>query len=180
MNATPIPAERPKEEPMFCMVLTHRPPEFERPASLSEPIDYARRLVADLFTGSKLHELLEPSTLRVIIGEGNWISYECSFWSYIECDAQSLKWCFEPAEMRKVLRLARAPHRRAWFRSRTRPSLHYFIYLDEGRLKLKGHVDAAAPLAKPFVHLVHDYLPAHGIGAHPTAEELWAAYQCRR
>ena len=179
MNAAPIPAPPEREEPFFCMVLAPRP-QFERPDKLSDPIDYARRLVADLFTGSLLQDVLDPATLRVVIGEGNWISYECSFWEYLKCDRESLKPCLKPAALRKVLRLARAPHRRAWFRTRTKPSLHYFIYIEESRLKLKGHVDAAAPLAKPFVHLFDDYLPAHGFGTHPTPEELWAAYKTRR
>jgi hypothetical protein len=180
MNTIPIPAERDREEPMFCLALMHSPPEFERPASLSAPIDYARRLVADLLTTSCLNEVLDPSALRVIIGEGNWISYECSFWDYLKCDSQSLRPCLKPAALRKILALTGAQDRRAWFRMRTGPSLHYFVYLEEGLLKLKGHIDAAAPLAKPFVHLVHDYLPAHGIGTHPTPQQLWAAYKPRR
>jgi hypothetical protein len=179
MNAAPIPAPPEREEPMFCMVLAPRP-MFEVPASLSEPIDYARRLVAALFTGSLLSDVLDPATLRVIIGEGNWISYECSFWEYLKCDRQSLKSSLEPSALRKIVRLAHGPDRRTWFRSRTKPSLHYFIYLEQGRLKLKGHVDAAAPRKNPYVHLVDDYLPAHGIGTHPTAEQLWAAYKTRR
>jgi hypothetical protein len=180
MNATPIPAARDKVEPMFCLALLHRPPEFERPASLSAPIDFARQLVADLVTASSLRELLDPATLRVIIGEGNWISYECSFWNYLKCDSPSLKQYLAPADTRKILRLARAPHRRAWFRTPTRPSLHYFVHLDEGRLKVRGHVDAAAPLAGPVTHFVRDYLPARGVGTHPTPEKLWATYKPRR
>ncbi len=178
MNAAPIPAPPERDEPMFCMVLAPRP-SFERPAKLSEPIDFARRLVADLFTGSLLSDVLDPATLRVIIGEGNWISYECSFWEYLQCDRESLKPCVKPAALRKILRLADAPHRHAWFRSSTKPSLHYFIYLEDGRLKLKGHVDAAAPRKNLFVHLLHDYLPARGIGTHPAAEQLWTAFKAR-
>jgi hypothetical protein len=172
MNAIPIPAPPEREEPIFCMVLAPRP-RFERPASLSEPIDFARRLVADLFTGSALSDVLDPATLRVIIGDGNWISYECSFWAYLKCDSNSLKPCLARSTARKILRLARAPHRQAWFRTRTRPSLHYFVVLDEGRLKVRGHVDAASPFAGPVTHFLRDYLPARGIGAHPTAETLW-------
>jgi hypothetical protein len=77
---------------------------------------------------------------------------------------------------KKIRGIASSPEQLAWFRTNTRPSLHFCIYMSEMRLHLKGHIDAAAPLNHPLVHLLQDFLPAHGIGHHPTPEKLWSVF----
>jgi hypothetical protein len=176
MTAAPTLSEAADSLGPFCTVVATRDPEFTVPAAFNAPIDFAERLVIELLRFTNLDQALDPRTLKVIIGEGNWISFDCGFWQHLERKPEAVVSVLPPVIARKILRLARAPQSRAWFRTATCPSLHYFVYLDDGRLKMKGHVDAAAPLVQPLTHFIDDYLPSHGIGTHPTPEQLWLAH----
>jgi hypothetical protein len=180
MAYTPTLSEGAEALGPFCTAVAMRAPEFAASTTFNAPIDFAERLVIDLLRMAGIDQSLDPRTLRVIIGEGNWISFDCNLWEHLERNPQAFVSVLSPVTARKILSLADAPHKRAWFRTATCPSLHYFVYVEDGRLKLKGHVDAAAPLVKPFTHLLDDYLPSHGIGTHPTPEELWVAHQSGR
>jgi hypothetical protein len=164
-----------REEPMFCAVLAARPPEFERPAELREPVDFARAVVIELFArnGMDLERMVDPRTLRVIIGEGNWISFECDFWPAIRGSAEALAPGFHEPVRSRILKLNKSLERKVWFRTAGQPSLHYFIEKKNDVLRIRGHVDAAAPRRHPLRHLLQDYMPAHGVGTHPTAQQLW-------
>lgn len=174
------PTER--EQPMFCAALMARPPEFERPAQLREPIDYARSLVCELFArnGMGLEWMVDPQSLRVIIGDGNWISWECDFLERLRKSAEVLAAGFEQPVRARVLKLDKSLARKVWFRTVGRPSLHYFIEARDGAMRLRGHVDAAAPKRHPLRHFVEDYMPAHGVGTHPTAQQLWNSFNANR
>ena len=177
MNPTETTTEnRPeRKEPMFCAVLAARPPQFERPAELREPIDFARAVVCELFArnGMGLEWMVDPQSLRVIIGDGNWISFECDFLEPIGASAATLAPGFDEPVRGRILRLDMSLERKVWFRTAGRPSLHYFIEKKNDVCRIRGHVDAAAPRRHPLRHLLRDYMPAHGIGRHPTAQQLW-------
>jgi hypothetical protein len=184
MNPTETNAENQteREGPMFCGALLARPPEFERPAELREPIDFARSLVIELLgrTGLGFERMLDPRTLRVIVGGGNWISFECALFDSLAKSAQALAGSLPERERGRILGLEKSLERKVWFRTAGRPSLHYFVEMKDGRLRLRGHVDAAAPRKHPLRHLVRDYLPAHGIGVHPEPERLWRDFNGNR
>jgi hypothetical protein len=152
-----------------------RPAEFPRPAELREPLDYARALVCELFprNGIGIDWMVDPRSLRVSIGDGNWISFECDFYEAIRTSAETLAPGFHEPVRSRVLKMGKWLERKVWFRTEGRPSLHYFIETKDGVLRVRGHVDAAAPRQHPLRHFVQDYLPAHGVGTHPTAEQLW-------
>jgi hypothetical protein len=177
MNPTETTAENQieREEPMFCAVLAARPPEFPRPAELREPLDFARAVVIAIFprNGIGLERMVDPQSLRVIIGGGNWISFECDFWPAIRGSAEALAPGFKEPIRSRILKLGTSLERKVWFRTAGKPSLHYFIEVKDGALRIRGHVDAAAPRQHPLRHLFQDYLPAHGVGSHPTAQQLW-------
>jgi hypothetical protein len=171
-----------REDPVFCAVLAARPPQFERPAELREPIDFARAVVCELFArnGMGLEWMIDPQSLRVIIGDGNWISFECDFLEPIGTSAEALAAGFERPVRGRILKLDESLSRKVWFRTAGRPALHYFIDKKNGALRIRGHVDAAAPRRHPLRHLLQDYMPAHGFGTHPTAEQLWNDFNCSR
>jgi hypothetical protein len=146
------------------------------PSEILEPIDYARKLVTALLPATGLMPAIDPRTLHVFIGEGNWISYECSFYPHPENSCSGRAGVLNASVAKRLDRIERSQKKLAWFRTRTRPSLHFCIAFKDGHFALKGHVDAAAPGRNPLVHLVHDYLPAHGIGEHPTPRELWVTF----
>jgi hypothetical protein len=177
MNLTETTTEnRPeREEPMFCAVRAASPPQFERPAELREPIDFARAAVCELFArnGMGLEWMVDPQSLRAIIGDGNWISFECDFLAPIGASTAALAPGFDEPVRGRILKLDKSLARKVWFRTAGRPSLHYFIEKNNDVLRIRGHVDAAAPRRHPLRHLLQDYMPAHGVGTHPTAQQLW-------
>jgi hypothetical protein len=118
-----------------------------------------------------LQLLVADATLAISIGEGNWVSYQCE----LAMDpGATLDEIARRANQSSEVRLKRGAKRgdSRWFRSEGAPSLHFQVVRDAGALRCRGHVDAAHPRTNPLVHLIYDYLPARGIGAHPAAPEL--------
>src|ERR1700759_2639276 len=101
---TPVAAAPDREEPIFCAVLLPHEPKFERPTELREPIDYARALVIDLLnrTGNGIEWALLPERLHVIIGEGNWVSFDCEFHPEYARSAENLADYLEGRAAEKV------------------------------------------------------------------------------
>jgi len=130
-------------------------------------------VVRQLLERIGLSRMLEPQTLNVIVGEGNWISF--SFQMQRGADHSSL-------DLAKTLRRTQGKaqqgksYKSVWFRSKGLPSLHFEVIPAErlGDIFVQGHVDAADPTGHPIAHLLRDYLPAHGVGTHPTPEMLLA------
>ncbi|MGA8037548.1 MAG: hypothetical protein WA823_01110 [Candidatus Acidiferrales bacterium] len=116
---------------------------------------------------------MDRSRLHVIVGGGNWISWECAFVQEFENSPEEIVRGLSQFGERRAIRAVASPRERVWFRTHTRPSLHFLLVHADGRFLLAGHVDAAAPFPNPFVHLMQDYLPARGVGAHPAPAELW-------
>ena len=131
-------------------------------------------VVTQLLHRAGLSRLLDPRTFHVIVGEGNWISF--SFQMQRGADHSSL-------DLSKSLRRTSGKpqqsnaRKSAWFRSEGFPSLHFEVIPAErlGEIFVRGHVDAADPKKHPVAHLFRDYLPAHGLGTHPTPAKLLAA-----
>lgn len=141
-----------------------------------QEIDCAKRLVLALLPSTALIPALDYESIQVFIGEGNWISFECPFRAALGVSAEELTRVLNPRGARQIRRVAASSAGAAWFRTRTRPSLHYRVACADTCFTLKGHVDAAEPLHHPLVHLVQDYLPARGVGRHPSASELLARF----
>jgi hypothetical protein len=133
----------------------------------------AATVVNLLLERTGLSRTLEPQSLNVIVGKGNWISF--SFQMQRGADHSSL-------DVSKDLRRTKGKaqqgksYKSVWFRSKGLPSLHFEVIPAErlGDIFVRGHVDAADPTGHPFAHLLRDYLPAHGVGSHPTPEALLA------
>lgn len=131
----------------------------------------ADTLVRGLLQRTGLHPLILELTLACSIGEGNWISYGFDF----ALDSPiSLEEIVKLANRSGAYRLRRSakPGDVRWIRSEGEPSLHFQIVHDGDVLRCRGHVDAADPFTNPFGHLIYDYLPARGIGTHPSAPAL--------
>jgi hypothetical protein len=141
-----------------------------------QELDCAKRLVVALLPSTALIPALDYESIQIFIGEGNWISFECPFRAALGVSAAELSRVLNPRGARQIRRAAASSGREAWFRTRTRPSLHYRVACANNRFTLKGHVDAAEPLHHPLVHLVQDYLPARGVGRHPKASQLLARF----
>ena len=130
-------------------------------------------VVTQLLHRAGLSRMLDPQTFSVIVGEGNWISF--SFQMRRGADHSSL-------DLSKSLRRTSGKpqqsnaRKSAWFRSEGFPSLHFEVIPAErlGEIFVRGHVDAADPKKHPVAHLFRDYLPAHGLGTHPTPAKLLA------
>ncbi|HEY0703192.1 MAG TPA: hypothetical protein VGD60_10525 [Candidatus Acidoferrales bacterium] len=141
--------------------------------------DCAVSVVRELLSTCGLARMIEPESLEVLVGDGNWISF--SFQIQRGADHNSI-------ELVKVLRRTSGKasqsnaRKSAWFRSTGMPSLHFQVIPAErlGEIYVRGHVDAADPLGHPVAHLVRDYLPAHGIGTHPTPDQILAMLPARR
>jgi hypothetical protein len=136
------------------------------------PLEVARELAVALLRSTEI-EILDLSRLHVSIGDGNWISWKCAFLPHAEKFPEEIVRGLSELGERKVIRAVASPRERVWFRTSTRPSLHFLLEHADGRFSLAGHIDAAAPIRHPLVHLLQDYLPAHGAGKHPTPAELW-------
>ena len=133
----------------------------------------ASAVVQQLFERTGLARLLDPKTLNVVVGQGNWISF--SFEMQRGADHTSLD------SSHALRRASRKPEPgrplvSSWFRSLGKPSLHFEVIPAArlGESRVQGHVDAADPKRHPVAHFLTDYLPAHGIGKHPTPECLLA------
>jgi hypothetical protein len=138
-----------------------------------EEHECAISVVSQLLARTGLSRMLDPQTLKVIVGEGNWISF--SFQMQRGADHSSL-------DVSKTLRrTAGKPQqgksgKSVWFRSAGLPSLHFEVIPAErlGEIFVQGHVDAADPKRHPVAHLFRDFLPAHGVGTHPAPGKLLA------
>jgi hypothetical protein len=136
-------------------------------------------VVGQLFSRAGLSRMLDPQTLQVIVGKGNWISF--SFQMQRGADHSSL-------DLSSFLRRTSGKpqegksDKSAWFRSVGLPSLHFEVIPAErlGEIFVQGHVDAADPQKHPIAHLFRDYLPAHGIGTHPSPRQLLAVLAPRK
>jgi hypothetical protein len=130
-------------------------------------------VVSELFSRAGLSRMLDPQSLKVTVGKGNWISF--SFQMQRGADHSSL-------DLSKLLRrTSRKPQegksrKSAWFRSEGVPSLHFEVVPAErlGEIFVQGHVDAADPKGHSIAHVFRDYLPAHGVGTHPSPKKLLA------
>ena len=130
-------------------------------------------LVNELFVRAGLSRMLDPRTLKIVVGGGNWISF--SFQMQRGADHSSLD--LSGSLRRTSGKPQQGKSRKsAWFRSEGVPSLHFEVIPAErlGEIFVQGHVDAADPKRHPVVHLFKDYLPAHGVGTHPSPEKLLA------
>ncbi len=120
-------------------------------------------VVQQLLERTGITALVDGESLRVMVGEGNWISFSAAMRTGADAAAlDGLK------ELRRGGRGKSGDAR--WYRSRGFPSLHFEFFAAE-RL-VRGHVDAADPTRHPVAHLVRDYLPAHGVGRHPAPDAL--------
>ena len=133
----------------------------------------AAAVVQQLFERTGLVRILDPKTLNVVVGQGNWISF--SFEMQRGADHTSLD------SSHALRRASRKPEPgrslvSSWFRSLGKPSLHFEVIPAArlGEIRVEGHVDAADPKRHPVAPFLTDYLPAHGIGKHPTPESLLA------
>jgi hypothetical protein len=134
----------------------------------------ALTVVNQLLDRAGMLRMFEPGSLEVILGDGNWVSF--SFQLQRGADYSSLN-------VSKTLRCTSGKNtggkssKSVWFRSEGVPSLHFQVIPAErlGEIFVRGHVDAADPKTHPVAHLFRDYLPAHGVGTHPTPEKLLAA-----
>jgi hypothetical protein len=141
--------------------------------------DCAVSVVNQLLTRAGLSRVLDPQTLQVIVGAGNWISF--SFQMHRGADHSSL-------DVSKTLRRTSGKAQQGkssksvWFRSEGLPSLHFEVIPAErlGEILVQGHVDAADPKGHPAAHFFRDFLPSHGLGTHPTPANLLAALNSRR
>jgi hypothetical protein len=156
---------------------------IDSPADLSAAADASVRgegqqecavaVVTRLLHRAGLSRMLDPQTFHIVVGKGNWISF--SFQMQRGADHSSF-------DLSKLLRRTSGKPQRsnarksAWFRSEGFPSLHFEVVPAErlGEIFVRGHVDAADPKKHPVAHLFRDYLPAHGIGKHPTPAKLLA------
>jgi hypothetical protein len=125
----------------------------------------AAAVVQQLLERTGLAARMEPGSLRVLVGDGNWISFSLEMRA--STDVISLD------AVRKLRRGGKSGES-VWYRSKGIPSLHFEILaaVPGEALKGRGHVDAADPTRHPIAHLIQDYLPAHGVGTHPTPEAL--------
>ena len=152
---------------------TNRSAGAEAGARGAEQQECAVAVVTQLLHRAGLSRMLDPQTFSVIVGEGNWISF--SFQMQRGADHSSL-------DLSKTLRRTSGKpqpsnaRKSAWFRSEGFPSLHFEVIPAErlGEIFVRGHVDAADPKKHPVAHLFRDYLPAHGLGTHPTPTKLLA------
>jgi hypothetical protein len=120
-------------------------------------------IVQRLLERTGLGALVESESLRVTVGGGNWISFSVALSAGVGPGALD-----ELRTLRRGRRAKAADSR--WYRSKGFPSLHFeFFPVDR---TVRGHVDAADPIGHPIAHIVRDYLPAHGVGTHPTPEAL--------
>lgn len=139
----------------------------------AEEQECAVAVVTQLLQRAGLSRMLEPQTFSVVVGKGNWISF--SFQMQRGADHSSF-------DLSKSLRRTSGKpqpsnaRKSAWFRSAGFPSLHFEVIPAErlGEIFVRGHVDAADPKMHPVAHLFRDYLPAHGLGTHPTPANLLA------
>jgi hypothetical protein len=142
-------------------------------ARVREEQECAVSVVNQLLSRAGLSRMLDSQTLRVVVGKGNWISF--SFQMQRGADHSSL-------DVSKILRRSSGKPQQgkslksSWFRSEGLPSLHFEVIPAErlGEIFVRGHVDAADPKHHPVAHLFQDYLPAHGVGKHPTPQKLLA------
>ena len=137
----------------------------------AEQHECAIAVVTELLHRVGLSRLLDPQTFSVTVGEGNWISF--SFQMQRGADHSSLD---QSTSLRRTSGKPQQSNARksAWFRSVGFPSLHFEVIPAErlGEIFVRGHVDAADPKKHPIAHLFRDFLPAHGLGTHPTAAKL--------
>jgi hypothetical protein len=146
-------------------------PGVEADARARDNQTCAVALVKELFDRAGLSRMLDPQTLKVLVGEGNWISF--SFQMRRGSDHSSV-------DLSQTLRRTSGKPQQgkssksSWFRSAGLPSLHFEVIPAErlGEIFVQGHVDAADPKGHPIAHLFKDYLPAHGLGTHPSPEKL--------
>lgn len=135
-------------------------------------------VVSELLNRAGLSRILEPQTFSVIVGEGNWISF--SFQMQRGADHSSLD---QSMALRRTSGKPQQSNARksAWFRGEGFPSLHFEVIPAErlGEIFVRGHVDAADPKKHPVAHLFRDYLPAHGLGTHPTPAKLLSSMKPR-
>jgi len=135
-------------------------------------------VVDHLLHRTGLSRMLDAPSLSVSVGDGNWISF--SFQMQRGADHSSL-------DISKALRRTSAKPAQgksgqsAWFRSEGFPSLHFEVIPAErlGEIFVRGHVDTADPKGHFVAHLFRDYLPAHGMGTHPSPEKLLAMLESR-
>lgn len=164
-----IPPRLPAENPENAVDLKTK----DRNQRSRDQLTCAIAVVNHLLHRAGLSRMLDAATLKVTVGGGNWISF--SFQMPRGADHSSL-------DLSKELRRTSArpvqgkSEQSAWFRSEGFPSLHFEVIPAErlGEIFVRGHVDAADPKGHFMAHLFRDYLPAHGMGTHPSPEKLLA------
>ncbi len=131
----------------------------------------AAAVVKQLLERTGLAASVDGESLRVNVGGGNWISF--SFEMKVGENGSSM------VGSKKIRRSGgKAENGKSggavWYRSKGFPSLHFQVLsgVRGDAFEVRGHVDTADPTRHPIAHLVRDYLPAHGVGTHPTAEAL--------
>jgi hypothetical protein len=125
----------------------------------------ATATVQQLLERAGIAALVEGQSLRVMVGGGNWISFSAEIRAGADVGA------LDGLETLRRGRRGKSQDSR-WYRSKGFPSLHFEFFSFERPAQVRGHVDAADPARHPIAHLVRDYLPAHGVGTHPTPEAL--------
>ena len=183
VNCKIAPDARVTEEPSLKLS-EHNDIAADRSAAKSDDAssrvrqESAVAVVTQLLSRAGLSRMLDSRTFRVVVGDGNWISF--SFQMQRGADHSSL-------ELSKTLRRTSGKPQRsnarksAWFRGEGFPSLHFEVVPAErlGEIFVRGHVDAADPKRHPVEHLFRDYLPSHGVGTHPSPEKLLAMMMLR-
>jgi hypothetical protein len=138
----------------------------------------ARLVVRSLLDQTKLTQFVNESSLEVSVGGGNWISYSFHLIPRATMPMEGILRFWKASGVRLLRRRWKPAGNSPWFRSSGVPSLHFQLLLDDPQRgrggAVHGHVDAADPWGHPVRHLLRDYLPTHGIGAHSTPREIWS------
>jgi hypothetical protein len=159
-----------------CSPLT---PPVPMNAETASTEGHARAVVEHLVHETGLVRLMVAGSLVVSVGDGNWISFTLRLQSAVPNPPHAISQLCNALGKQMLRRCATSALRATWFRSKAAPSAHFQLLgnpgVTPGETIVQGHVDAADPWSHPMIHLVRDYLPAHGIGKHPTPEEILSA-----
>ncbi len=157
----------------------HAGPAMPPTPAIVEPRDEdtcARAIVQRLLAETGLQPLMEPGSLLVSVGAGFWISYLFHVRPGLTNVAETISRLRNVRGKRFASWAGNKADRRIWFRSCGAPSLHFQIVRSGTQASpsdiVDGHVDVAEPWSHPARHFFNDYLPAHGIGRHPTPREI--------
>lgn len=138
----------------------------------------AEAVVEYLLRETDLAQLVEGGSLLVSVGSGDWISWSFHLHSAITDPANTISNLWNATGRRSFRPCWNRAGNSSWFRSKGAPSLHFEVlhHHSHGRrgYVVQGHVDAADPWSHPVQHLLHDCLPAHGLGQHPAPSLILA------